>query len=156
MVKKVMKSNEKRAVKAENAERRHRNLILAAVALTAAVAIVSLVLFIRTASQLKRGTNEEERTDIPVLIGNINSDGGAEQLYGVNCLTVRSEFPKHMNSQCPTPHMCGRRKLTSDTLRKIKSLNLPGIFWRKPVNTAFSGKSEDDKNILHPSLRLMR
>ena len=32
MVKKVMKSNEKRAVKAENAERRHRNLILAAVA----------------------------------------------------------------------------------------------------------------------------
>ena len=36
MVKKVMKSNEKRAVKAENAERRHRNLILAAVALTAA------------------------------------------------------------------------------------------------------------------------
>lgn len=41
MVKKVMKSNEKRAVKAENAERRHRNLILAAVALTAAVAIVS-------------------------------------------------------------------------------------------------------------------
>lgn len=35
MVKKVMKSNEKRAVKAENAERRHRNLILAAVALTA-------------------------------------------------------------------------------------------------------------------------
>ena len=46
MVKKVMKSNEKRAVKAENAERRHRNLILAAVALTAAVAIVSLVLFI--------------------------------------------------------------------------------------------------------------
>lgn len=72
MVKKVMKSNEKRAVKAENAERRHRNLILAAVALTAAVAIVSLVLFIRTASQLKRGTNEEERTDIPVLIGNIN------------------------------------------------------------------------------------
>ena len=33
MVKKVMKSNEKRAVKAENAERRHRNLILAAVAL---------------------------------------------------------------------------------------------------------------------------
>lgn len=39
MVKKVMKSNEKRAVKAENAERRHRNLILAAVALTAAVAI---------------------------------------------------------------------------------------------------------------------
>lgn len=36
MVKKVMKSNEKRAVKAENAERRHRNLIFAAVALTAA------------------------------------------------------------------------------------------------------------------------
>lgn len=29
MVKKVMKSNEKKAVKAENAERRHRNLILA-------------------------------------------------------------------------------------------------------------------------------
>ena len=78
MVKKVMKSNEKRAVKAENAERRHRNLILAAVALTAAVAIVSLVLFIRTASQLKRGTNEEERTDIPVLIGNI-----FQQLYNM-------------------------------------------------------------------------
>ena len=87
MVKKVMKSNEKRAVKAENAERRHRNLILAAVALTAAVAIVSLVLFIRTASQLKRGTNEEERTDIPVLIGNINSDGGEP-------CAVRQNLPK--------------------------------------------------------------
>ena len=92
MVKKVMKSNEKRAVKAENAERRHRNLILAAVALTAAVAIVSLVLFIRTASQLKRGTNE--RTDIPVLIGNINSDGGAEQLYGGEPCAVRQNLPK--------------------------------------------------------------
>ena len=89
MVKKVMKSNEKRAVKAENAERRHRNLILAAVALTAA-----LVLFIRTASQLKRGTNEEERTDIPVLIGNINSDGGAEQLYGGEPCAVRQNLPK--------------------------------------------------------------
>lgn len=55
-------------------------------------------------------------------------------------LTVRSEFPKHMNSQCPTPHMCGRRKFTSDTLRKIKSLNLPGIFWRKPVNTVSMSK----------------
>ena len=113
MVKKVMKSNEKRAVKAENAERRHRNLILAAgggmaavggffslslilaaVALTAAVAIVSLVLFIRTASQLKRGANEEERTDIPVLIGNINSDGGAEQLYGGEPCAVRQNLPK--------------------------------------------------------------
>ena len=94
MVKKVMKSNEKRAVKAENAERRHRNLILAAVALTAAVAIVSLVLFIRTASQLNRGTNEEERTDIPVLIGNINSDGGAEQLYGGEPCAVRQNLPK--------------------------------------------------------------
>ena len=93
MVKKVMKSNEKRAVKAENAERRHRNLILAA-ALTAAVAIVSLVLFIRTASQLKRGANEEERTDIPVLIGNINSDGGAEQLYGGEPCAVRQNLPK--------------------------------------------------------------
>lgn len=93
MVKKVMKSNEKRAVKAENAERRHRNLILAAVALTAAVAIVSLVLFIRTASQLKRGANEE-RTDIPVLIGNINSDGGAEQLYGGEPCAVRQNLPK--------------------------------------------------------------
>ena len=88
MVKKVMKSNEKRAVKAENAERRHRNLILAA------VAIVSLVLFIRTASQLKRGANEEERTDIPVLIGNINSDGGAEQLYGGESCAVRQNLPK--------------------------------------------------------------
>lgn len=88
MVKKVMKSNEKRAVKAENAERRHRNLILAA------VAIVSLVLFIRTASQLKRGANEEERTDIPVLIGNINSDGGAEQLYGGEPCAVRQNLPK--------------------------------------------------------------
>ena len=88
MVKKVMKSNEKKAVKAENAERRHRNLILAA------VAIVSLVLFIRTASQLKRGTNEEERTDIPVLIGNINSDGGAEQLYGGEPCAVRQNLPK--------------------------------------------------------------
>ena len=85
MVKKVMKSNEKKAVKAENAERRHRNLILAAVALTAAVAIVSLVLFIR---------NEEERTDIPVLIGNINSDGGAEQLYGGEPCAVRQNLPK--------------------------------------------------------------
>lgn len=94
MVKKVMKSNEKRAVKAENAERRHRNLILAAVALTAAVAIVSLVLFIRTASQLKRGANEEERTDIPVLIGNINSDGGAEQLYGGEPCAVRQNLPR--------------------------------------------------------------
>lgn len=93
MVKKVMKSNEKRAVKAENAERRHRNLILAAVALTAAVAIVSLVLFIRTASQLKRGANEEERTDT-VLIGNINSDGGAEQLYGGEPCAVRQNLPK--------------------------------------------------------------
>ena len=93
MVKKVMKSNEKRAVKAENDERRHRNLILAAVALTAAVAIVSLVL-LRTASQLKRGTNEEERTDIPVLIGNINSDGGAEQLYGGEPCAVRQNLPK--------------------------------------------------------------
>ena len=92
MVKKVMKSNEKRAVKAENAGRRHRNLILAAVALTAAVAIVSLV--IRTASQLKRGANEEERTDIPVLIGNINSDGGAEQLYGGEPCAVRQNLPK--------------------------------------------------------------
>ena len=88
MVKKVMKSNEKRAGRAENAERRHRNL------LTAAVAIVSLVLFIRTASQLKRGTNEEERTDIPVLIGNINSDGGAEQLYGGEPCAVRQNLPK--------------------------------------------------------------
>ena len=88
MVKKVVKSNEKRAVKAENAERRHRNLILAA------VAIVSLVLFIRTASQLKRGANEEERTDIPVLIGNINSDGGAEQLYGGEPCAVRQNLPK--------------------------------------------------------------
>lgn len=88
MVKKVMKSNEKKAVKAENAERRHRNLILAA------VAIVSLVLFIRTASQLKRGANEEERTDIPVLIGNINSDGGAEQLYGGEPCAVRQNLPK--------------------------------------------------------------
>ena len=87
MVKKVMKSNEKRAVKAENAERRRRNLILAAVALTAAVAIVSLVLFIRTASQLKRGANEEERTDI-------NSDGGAEQLYGGEPCAVRQNLPK--------------------------------------------------------------
>ena len=88
MVKKVMKSNEKRAVRAENAERRHRNLILAA------VAIVSLVLFIRTASQLKLGANEEERTDIPVLIGNINSDGGAEQLYGGEPCAVRQNLPK--------------------------------------------------------------
>lgn len=45
------------------------------------------------------------------------------------------EFP-----MARTPHMCGRRKLTSDTLRKIKSLNLPGIFWRKPVNTVSMSK----------------
>lgn len=100
MVKKVMKSNEKRAVKAENAERRHRNLILAAIALTAAVAIVSLVLFIRTASQLKRGTNEEERTDIPVLIGNINSDGGAEQLYGGEPCASSAEPSERTGSAC--------------------------------------------------------
>lgn len=69
-------------------------MILAAVALTAAVAIVSLVLFIRTASQLKRGTNEEERTDIPVLIGNINSDGRGGQLYGGDPVR-RQNLPKN-------------------------------------------------------------
>ena len=38
--------------------------------------------------------NEEERTDIPVLIGNINSDGGAEQLYGGEPCAVRQNLPK--------------------------------------------------------------
>lgn len=95
MVKKVMKSNEKRAVKAENAERRHRNLILAAVALTAAVAIVSLVLFIRTASQLKRGSKRRRKDGIfPCSSGILTVTAGAEQLYGGEPCAVRQNLPK--------------------------------------------------------------
>lgn len=95
MVKKVMKSNEKRAVKAENAERRHRNLILAAVALTAAVAIVSLVLFIRTASQLKRGANEEERTDIPCSSGILTVTAGRSSFTAANPVQFGRTFRKN-------------------------------------------------------------
>lgn len=89
----VKKKAKRRAEAGIANERRSRGLVLAAIAVTAAVAIVSLGLFIKTASGLRRGAPEDERTDIPVLIGNINNNGGAEQLYGGEPCAVRQVLP---------------------------------------------------------------
>lgn len=95
MVKKVMKSNEKRAGRAENAERRHRNLILAAVALTAAVAIVSLVLFIGRHRSSNAAQTKKKGRIFPCSSGILTVTAGRSSFTAANPVQFGRTFRKN-------------------------------------------------------------